>query len=174
MENLRRHAMSKTQQSDVAESSGRTLDTVLVAVGQEDRERVTRLAREAIAVAGPADATVVVAHVFTEEEYPQVLDTLGMDGGVDDVTASEVAERHSATRELVSLLGDAGVEYEVRGTVGGYADGIVSIAEDVEADRVIVGGRRRSPAGKAVFGSTAQEVMLSSPSPVTFVRGDTA
>lgn len=165
--------MSETQQLAERTGSGRTLDAVLVAVGREDRERVERLAEEATAVAAPADATVVVTHVFTEDEYPDVLDSLGIDGGRDEVTVDEVAARHAATRDLVTRLDEAGVAYEIRGRVGDYADGIVSVAEDVGVDRVIVGGRRRSPAGKAIFGSTAQEVMLSSPSPVTFVRGDT-
>jgi nucleotide-binding universal stress UspA family protein len=50
---------------------------------------------------------------------------------------------------------------------------VVDIAEGYEADMIIVGGRKRSPAGKAVFGSVAQAVMLSAPGPVTFVRADT-
>jgi nucleotide-binding universal stress UspA family protein len=48
---------------------------------------------------------------------------------------------------------------------------VVALAEELDADLVIVGGRTRSPAGKAVFGSTAQEILLESPCPVTFVRG---
>ncbi|PSP66736.1 universal stress protein, partial [Halobacteriales archaeon QH_6_68_27] len=48
----------------------------------------------------------------------------------------------------------------------------VGLAAETDADLVVVGGRKRSPAGKAVFGSTAQEVMLESPCPVTFVRNE--
>ena len=51
--------------------------------------------------------------------------------------------------------------------------GLAEAGADVAADLVIVGGRRRSPTGKAVFGSTAQEVMLEAPCPVMFVRSDT-
>lgn len=164
--------MSDTELESV-DPGGRdhTIDTVLVAVGKEDHERVERLAEEAIAVARPADATVVLAHVFTEEEYPQVLDSLGIDA-VGEITPDEVAERHASTRDLVALLDEAGVESVVHGRVDGRANGIVTLASAVDADRVVVGGRRRSPAGKAVFGSVAQAVLLSAPCPVTLVRTD--
>ncbi|MFB6302457.1 MAG: universal stress protein [Haloferacaceae archaeon] len=165
--------MSDTaEESETVRRRRQELDTILVAVGQEDRERVVRLAEEAIAVAAAADAQVVLAHVFTEDEYDDVLDTLGI-GAEAEVSTDGVAERHAATRDLTALLDEADVEYTVRGAVGDHAEGIVAIAENVGADRVIVGGRRRSPTGKAVFGSVAQEVLLSAPCPVTFVRGDT-
>ncbi|MDX1746824.1 MAG: universal stress protein, partial [Halobacteriales archaeon] len=59
-----------------------------------------------------------------------------------------------------------------RGAVGERGETVVEIATEVGADRIVIGGRSRSPTGKAVFGSTAQEILLSAPCPVTFVRGD--
>ena len=54
--------------------------------------------------------------------------------------------------------------------VGPHGESIVDAAGDIDAGMVFVGGRKRSPTGKAVFGSTAQEVLLNAPAPVTFVR----
>jgi nucleotide-binding universal stress UspA family protein len=150
-----------------------SLDTVVLAVGPNDADRYERLGEEAIDIAGPAGSRVVLAHVFTDEEYAAVLDTLEIDPTSEEATPGNAARRHTTTRELGKMLDEAGITYEVRGGVGDHGEEIVEIAEDADADLVIVGGRKRSPAGKAAFGSTAQEVMLESPCPVTFVRADT-
>lgn len=147
------------------------LETILLAVGPSDDERAEKLATTVIDEATATDATVVVSHVFTEEEYASTLDQLDIREG-EEITPDEVARRHNTVRTIVDVLQDAGVEYEVRGEVGPHAEAIISLAERVGADRLVIGGRRRSPTGKAVFGSTGQEVLLSSPCPVLYVRGD--
>lgn len=149
------------------------LETVLVAVDARDADRVDRLVEESIDVAGPAGATVVLAHVFSEEEYAENRDRLDF-GPDSEVTPDVVARRHTTLREIAREFEAAGVDYEVVGTIDvDRGKALVRLATEVGADRVIIGGRKRSPAGKAVFGSTAQEVLLTAPCPVTFVREDT-
>jgi len=147
-----------------------SIETVLLAVGTEDEERTEQLAREAIAVAEPSGAEIVLTHVFSEEEFDGVRSKLGVDPASEGSTPDAVAERHTTTRALAAALTEAGVSYSIRGGVGDHAGEVVEAAEAVGADRVVVGGRRRSPTGKAVFGSVAQDVILSAPCPVTFVR----
>ena len=147
-----------------------SIETVLLAVGTEDETQTEQIAREAIAVAEPTGAEVVLTHVFTDEEFDGIRSKLGVDESSEGSTPDAVAERHTTTRALAKALDAAGVDYSIRGAVGDHADEVVGVASAVEADRVVVGGRRRSPTGKAVFGSVAQEVILSSPCPVTFVR----
>ncbi|WP_418283741.1 universal stress protein [Halorubrum sp. DTA46] len=147
-----------------------SIETVLLAVGTEDEKRTEQLAEEAIAIAKPAGAEVVLTHVFTDDEFDGVRSQLGVDASSEGSTPDAVATRHTTIRNLAKALDDAGVNYTIRGAVGELADEVVATAESISADRIVVGGRRRSPTGKAVFGSVAQDVMLSAPCPVTFVR----
>jgi nucleotide-binding universal stress UspA family protein len=148
------------------------IDTILLAVGPNDADRTEPLAETVTDIAGPTGADVVLAHVFTEEEYDTVLERLDFPDGAD-VDPDTVADRHGTVRTLRTALRDAGIHTSVRGSVGAHGDEIVALADEIGADLAVVGGRKRSPTGKAVFGSVAQNVMLNAPCPVTFVRGET-
>lgn len=146
-----------------------TLSTLLVAVGPGDADRLEALAAAVTEVAEPTGARVVLLHVFGEDDFENVRDQLGQ----SEPNPTAAARRQKTVRDLTDAFDDASVQYDVRGRVGERADAIVAEAEDVAADRVFVAGRARSPTGKAVFGSTAQSVMLTAPCPTTFVRKDT-
>ncbi|WP_253738619.1 universal stress protein [Halohasta salina] len=149
-----------------------SLETVLLGVGSGETPSMDRLAEAAIDIAGPAGATVALAHVFSEEGYEDTRERLHFDPD-SEVTPDVVAERNVRIRELADQLADAGVDYTVHGRLAGDGDAgdrIAEIADEIGADLVIVGGRGRTPAGKAVFGSTAQTVMLNASCPVTYVR----
>lgn len=143
------------------------IDTVLLAVGRDDDARMERMAAAATDLAGATGAEVVVAHAFeTQAAVDDALDRLDVRGG----GAGDVTRRLESVRVARGLLIEAEADFEIRGVVGDAGETISELAAEVDADRVIVGGRRRSPTGKAVFGSTAQQILLSAPCPVTFVR----
>lgn len=146
------------------------LETVLVALGASDNPRIDQIIDNVVDIAGPTGAAVVLTHVFSDEEFEVAAKRLEFDAGSAD--PEDVAGRHSTVREAAERLEAADVEYTVRGGVGDKGQEIVDSANDVDADLVVVGGRRRSPTGKAVFGSTAQQVLLDSPVPVLFVRAE--
>jgi nucleotide-binding universal stress UspA family protein len=74
-----------------------------------------------------------------------------------------------------SELAAAGIEHEViQPTSGlGAADEIVRLAEEQRASLIVLGLRRRSPVGKLLLGSTAQQVLLDAPCPVLAVKAAT-
>lgn len=148
-----------------------TLNNILVAVGPKDSERADELAEAVQEVTQPAGVSVHLTHVFTPGEFEEAIDRLNFESSAS-TDPDDVAQRHETIRGLISALEDAGIEYTVHGRVGDHAEKIVNLATEIDADRVIVGGRKRSPSGKAVFGSVAQDVMLDAPCPVTFVKSD--
>ncbi|MDG5819187.1 universal stress protein [Natronococcus sp. A-GB7] len=146
------------------------IDTVLLAVGPMDTVRAEELAETVLEIAAPLEATVVIGHAFTEAEYEEFRENLGFEERVEDVDPTAVAARRAPVPDLEERLSAAGVETEVRGALGDVATEVVEMARAVDADRLVVGGRRRSPAEKAVLGSVSQEIILAAPCPVTYYR----
>lgn len=150
------------------------LSSILLAVGEGDKHRLDEIAGAAIDIAKPAGATVELAHVFHRDEYQQAKRNLAFEDQ-SEVTPATVAERYVTIQDLGNSLEEAGVDYGVHGSISNgvaRSERIIELAETVGADMIIVGGRKRTPAGKAVFGSTAQEVLLNASCPVTFVSGE--
>lgn len=68
-------------------------------------------------------------------------------------------------------LASAGVDHEVRLLSGGdVADDLILTAEEVGAQLVVLGLRRRSPVGKLILGANAQRVLFDAPCPVLTVK----
>jgi nucleotide-binding universal stress UspA family protein len=68
-------------------------------------------------------------------------------------------------------LADSGLPHEVRQGVGGdVADQVLEVAAEVDARLIVVGLRRRTPAGKLLMGSVAQRILLGSTCPVLAVK----
>jgi nucleotide-binding universal stress UspA family protein len=149
-------------------------DTILLPVGPSDGDRVGHLVDTAAEVAGMMEARVRVLHVFTPPRFRRVLERSVHDPDAPpdpDEVAPRVEPVGEALRRLDAPLWNWGTTMTVEGRLGDrVSDEIVAAAAAVDAKRILVGGRQRTPTGKAVYGSTAQEVMLDATCPVTFVR----
>jgi nucleotide-binding universal stress UspA family protein len=149
-----------------------SVKTIVLAAGGGNGDLVDRLAATATDIADPADAEIILAHVFSDAEYDEARDRLNLSQD-SEVTPSAIAQRKTDVRDLVDRLTESGLNVTTYGRLAGGAsrgERLAEIAEEVDADMVVVGGRDRSPAGKALFGSTSQDVLLEAACPVTFVR----
>jgi nucleotide-binding universal stress UspA family protein len=71
-------------------------------------------------------------------------------------------------------LAGSGVDVDVRGLVRGKepAEDLIAVAEETDAELIVIGLRRRTPVGKLILGSNAQRVLLDAPCPVLAVKAD--
>jgi len=76
---------------------------------------------------------------------------------------------------LAARLDTEGVAHRIRHLdigSGTAADAVLGIAQEVDAELLVVGIHRRSPVGKALLGSNAQRILLNATCPVLAVRDD--
>jgi len=94
-------------------------------------------------------------------------------GGKDFDAAEAVAFEAELTR-VGELLTAQGLDHEVRQLVRGNdpAEDLISVAEEVSADFIVIGLRRRSPVGKLILGSNAQRILLDASCPVLAVKAE--
>ena len=82
--------------------------------------------------------------------------------GGKDFDADESARFEAELTRIQGLLTDKGLEHEVRRLVRGNdpAEDLIAVADEVAADFIVIGLRRRSPVGKLILGSNAQRILL--------------
>ncbi|ELZ05922.1 universal stress protein [Natrialba asiatica] len=139
--------------------------TVIGAVDRSDR--ASGIVRQAHKLGEAFDEPVEIVHVLTRDEFVSLeRTTVNETGGTiptEDVVqiaadiAAEAIDRANVDATPVGLMGDP-------------ADEIDSYADDNGANYIVVAGRKRSPVGKALFGSVAQSVLLNASVPVVSIR----
>jgi nucleotide-binding universal stress UspA family protein len=91
-------------------------------------------------------------------------------GGRDE--GEVLAEYRDEFESLESRLREEQVDYQLRSLVRGKPAGedLVELANEEGADLIVIGLRRRSPVGKLVLGSNAQDILLGADCPVLAVK----
>lgn len=129
--------------------------TVLLPVDADESRAESQAVMVSDLPQAAADVEVVLLHVF------------------DDPTTAETTQpgQVAGGRVALSHLERAGIRVEQRSASGDAADEILRAAEDVDANLIVLGGRKRSPLGSVLFGSVSQQVTLEARRPVV-VTGD--
>lgn len=145
--------------------------TVVAAV--DSSARSSAVLSQASALAADVDEPLHAVHVLRRSDFVDVLEK--------EVEGQPLTENYEVQRlgeEIVERAGrksaavhniDA-IETAVR--VGDPAEELATYAEEADARYLVVGGRKRSPTGKALFGSVTQQVMFEAAMPVLNVPLD--
>jgi nucleotide-binding universal stress UspA family protein len=74
-----------------------------------------------------------------------------------------------ATERAASIAIRETEDFEAVGRVGIVPEEILDYAREQDAQYIVIGGRKRSPIGKAIFGSVSQSVVQRAERPVVTV-----
>lgn len=137
---------------------------IIVAV--DEGNRANRVLAVGDDLARTYDEELVVVHVTPEdvaESRRESFSEYYRDDAVED--AATVAR--NAADGVVS----ADTTVEIVGRVGNVVSELLEEATERDARYLVIGGRKRSPTGKALFGSTTQSILLTAELPVVSVIG---
>lgn len=90
------------------------------------------------------------------------------------VDAEDIHRFEEMLEKVRSDLESLGIDHEERQFVRGNepAEDIIAVADEVDADLIVIGLRRRTPVGKLLLGSNAQRILLEASVPVLAVKAD--
>jgi nucleotide-binding universal stress UspA family protein len=130
---------------------------VRIAMGFVDTPEGHAALEAAAAEALERDATLIIVHSMKGGERDELERLRAYDDAFEHATAT---------------LEQRGVRHEVKRYVRGSspAEDLLQCAEDEGVDLLVIGIRRRSPVGKLILGSNAQDIILKADCPVLCVK----
>lgn len=189
-------AERRTESGPNAAPAGRTM-AIITAV--DSRDVPNRTLEVGYELARDLNEELVVLHVMPQEAFDEFRSATsdgdrlsvadgtryGSRSGESNVVSGsgsahsytvEDGERNAANvvREVVDgTLGDEDTRnVSVQGRVGDPAKEVIDEAERRNARYLVIGGRKRTPVGKAVFGSITQSILLGANVPVMAVMDE--
>jgi len=143
----------------------------MVIIAAVDRsERAPSIIDEANELGEAFNEPVHAVHVLSRSEFVGLERTSVTDTGTSIPTDDVLDIAEDFAQEAID---ESGVDDATPvGLLGDPADEISNYADSNDARYVVIAGQKRSPVGKALFGSTVQSLMLNSETPVVSIRTD--
>lgn len=113
------------------------------------------------------DDELVVLHVMTRDRFDTRSE--GQPEYYVDQGASDAA---NTAETIAARTLDESDRVVPKGRVGSPAEEIIGAAERYDPHYLVLGGRKRSPVGKALFGSITQSVLLQVETPTVTIMHD--
>jgi len=136
-----------------------------IVVGVDGSDGADAALQWAVEEARLRDATVVAVHVW---HLPYVGEAAGMAALSVSGDEFETGARAVLDGAVARFGGEAGIE--TRLGKGDAAGTLLRVAEDVDADLLVVGSRGRGGFAGLLLGSVSQQVSHHAPCPVVIVR----
>lgn len=122
------------------------------------------------------DEPLVALAVLSETDYEDRRTARGT--LPDDFSGKEYSidrAREDIANKLMQMAENGDLDtglIDARGAVGDPAEEILGLADELDPRYVVVGGRKRTPAKQALFGSVSQEIVRKADQPVVTTMQD--
>lgn len=132
-------------------------------------ESTKKLLRDTGELAAGSDAELVLLRVADIGDYEETRRSMSSSksGMMYTIEQEREATKKKVEKLAETVLDGIDVSYESFGVVGREKREIFRVAEEMDCDHIFMVGKKRSPAGKALFGNLAQSVILNFDGPVT-------
>lgn len=147
--------------------------TIVTAVPNDDRAEL--ILQTGYDLANAYDDPMTVLHLISKSQIVAQQQSVRSFDDIEQGPISQEVER--IEREIEARLDAIDVERPLDGVnilvrVGDPDDGILQTGKNLDARYIVIGGQKRSPTGKAVFGSITQSILLNADRPIVTVMAD--
>lgn len=147
--------------------------SILAAIDENERSKT--VVKIGFDLAQAYDETLIALHVVPQDDFESHKKSLQ---NIPDINNYSLSQSKESAQQFVKRFVKETVDefdpdrLEARGRVGNPTEEILAEAASLEPRFLVISGRRRSPTGKAVFGNTAQQILLNAECPVVTQLSD--
>lgn len=137
----------------------------MIVAAVDKSERAPKVVELAATLANQFDEPLHVVHVMERSEFvSRQRDQSEQEG--QPISLEKIKEIAAEHAEDVVDRANIDSDFTPIGHVGDKSGEVCNHAQSNDARFLVIGTRKRSPTGKAVFGSVAQSIILNAPCPV--------